>query len=322
MAVALRAAVACSDSDVDAVAIPEAGATDGVDANGGVAANDEAGSLDPLDGGTSADSSPPPPPSFCNGVVFYASFDNGAAPEFGGGLTRAVGRVDASTGQFGGGLSLIADNGPDGSAVFFDRVDGGAVIYPQAEGSIAFWFRPSGPRPAYQSMVRPLSRINPATAGGLILAQTNGQFGLWRDLGSGPVLIFPVSEVEPFLRGAGFDHYAEAWRARTDAGGSFAVLAINGGTGEVFGDASVDAAGDLAETPDDAGNLMVPFRAQTTKAWPNYPPLASLRLGGARTTAPQGDFDDFAVWDRVLSFAEIEEIYRRGESIGVACKLP
>ncbi len=96
--------------------------------------------------------------------------------------------------------------------------------------------------------------------------------------------------------------------------------------GEVFGDSGVDAAAYLAQTADDAGNLLVPFRAEkappTFALAPNYPPLATLRLGGVLATAPLGEMDDFAVWHRVLSFEEIAELDKRNESIGVACKLP
>ena len=70
----------------------------------------------------------------------------------------------------------------------------------------------------------------------------------------------------------------------------------------------------------------MPFRAEkappTFALAPNYPPLATLRLGGVLATAPLGEMDDFAVWDRVLSFEEIADLYKRNESIGAACKLP
>ncbi|MBK6695900.1 MAG: hypothetical protein IPG50_27385 [Myxococcales bacterium] len=66
--------------------------------------------------------------------------------------------------------------------------------------------------------------------------------------------------------------------------------------GEVFGDSGVDAAAYLAQTADDAGNLLVPFRAEkappTFALAPNYRPLATLRLGGVLATAPLGEMDD------------------------------
>lgn len=314
----MRAAVACGGDDdsepvatADAEASAEAGGEAGPNAgsDGAVLPGDDAGSR---------------MPTFCTGIVLYASFDNSSVPELGAGVTREVGNVGAATGQFGSARSFSPDASPDGAAVFFDREDGGAVIYPQAEGSIAFWFRRRHAKPI-ESLVRPLLSAEPAITGGLVLGTKGGDLVLWRELGgSDGVVRLTQYAVTPFLRQAGFDHYAEAWRLAADGGnGPLAVLAVNGGVGEVFGDSGVDAAGYLAQTPDDAGNLAVPFRAQTTTQWPEYNgDIASLRLGGPRFTAPDGEFDDFAVWNRVLSFAEIAELYRRTESIGAACKLP
>jgi hypothetical protein len=48
---------------------------------------------------------------------------------------------------------------------------------------------------------------------------------------------------------------------------------------------------------------------------------SSLRLGGVPGTSSQGRIDDFAVWNRVLSYKEIAELYAAAGSLGTSCQL-
>jgi hypothetical protein len=126
----------------------------------------------------------------------------------------------------------------------------------------------------------------------------------------------------PFLRASDFNHYVVGWKAAVDAGSSaLAVVAVNGGLGMVLGDAGADASVDASV--DDAGNVTAPYyRRGTVAPWPNYPPPGTLRLGGAPATYPRGAMDDFALWNRVLSAAEIAELYESPTSIKLRCQLP
>jgi len=195
-------------------------------------------------------------------------------------------------------------------------------VYSQAQGTIAFWFRrvvaQSNPNVAY---VRPATNVPVTRSAGLNLARTANAFGLFEELGGQPVLVFNAAVVRQFLRDVEFDHYAHAWRKGTDAGQDFlAMLALNGGSGEIFGDAGLDAARFDAQ-PDDAGNVRAPYRGVSTVPWGPYAPLVAVRIGGTFATAPDGDMDDFAIWSRVLSFDEIAELYGRNEPIGVTCSI-
>lgn len=262
------------------------------------------------------------PPTFCEGIVLFASFDQRVEAELGGGVTRDAGSVGLVDGRFGRALSLVSTTG-QGALVYYDRGDGGApVVYPEAEGTLAYWFKPTAEATNTRVHVRPLG--SGTASAGLAIASVGGSFGLWTDLGGARVLTFSEADLSPFLRASDFDHLAFVWkRGDVDAGAPFlARLAVNGGSGEVIGDASVDAAQFADASTDDAGNVRVPYRAQTNAPWPEaFAPLATLRLGGVAQTSAQGAFDDLAVWSRALSFEEIEALYRSGASVRDRCGL-
>jgi hypothetical protein len=290
------------------------------DLEGGGGPSDEAGGDD-----APAPDVPTAPPSYCTGLVFYASFDNALAADYGGGPTTVAGGASRAQGRFGDGVSLASDAGglDGGAAVYFQRDDAGtAVIYPQSEGSIAFWFRVTGTPGLNAVFYRPLAASLLTTAG-LVLGDIGGFVGLFRDVGTGPVLYFPASRVAPYLRDGDYNHYFAAWHARDDAGaGARAYMVLNGGLGEVLRDASVDAAEYADASPDDAGNLGIPYRAQSSSPWGPYPTLAALRVGGTTATVPQGTMDDVAVWNRVLSYDEVANLYRSQRPVGAVCKPP
>lgn len=273
----------------------------------------------------SLDAQPPPPsapPTFCDGIIFHASFDEGVEADLGGGVTRDAGGVSLVPGRFGSGLSLV-DTARQGALVFYDRGDGGVPpIYAETEGTLAYWYKRTAEGTGQRSHVRPLG--GGTAAAGLVVASVGGTFGLWTDLGGDRVLAFSEADLSPFVRGADFDHFAFGWkRGDVDAGASpLARMVVNGGAGDPIGDASVDAAQFADATPDDAGNLRVPYRAQTSAPWEDrLSPFSTLRLGGVTSTSAQGVFDDLTLWNRVLTFEEVGALYRGGASVRALCKL-
>lgn len=306
---------------------------------GGAGGGDARTGSDPGDGaladdGASRDGGPPPPPSFCRGIVLRVSFDRGIVPDEGGGRVRPDTGVRLAEGKFERGVELTNTTDGGAPAVFFDRAsadagDGGGdggdagpppVVYPEREGSVAYWYRRTAPsaRSVLESHVRPLGRGRP----GLVMARENDDFGLFTDLSGPPVLVLSVTELAPYLRAGGFDHVAYAWRASdADAGvRSLARLAVNGGLGAVLADAGADAAAPSDAGPSDAGELRLPYRAETARPHGVAGLLDTLRLGGVPGTAPQGVFDDFVVWDRALSFDEMAAVFRAGVDVGTACR--
>jgi hypothetical protein len=315
-----RGATAC-DSDEPATSSRSANADGGDDGTIGGGGD---GSSTGDDGSSAVDAGPPPPPTYCNGIILYASFDTSLVPERGTKTITSLGSATVvGSGHFGGSASLINDAGFDSASTFFQQEDGGPEVYSQQEGTMAFWFRRVLPQGNIVAFVRQ-SAVNPplARAAGLTLSRANNTFGLYEELGGQPVLVFNANVVRQFLRDTEFDHYAHAWRKGTDAGQNFlAMLALNGGSGTIFGDAGLDAALYADAQPDDAGNVRIPYRGVSTRPWGPYDPLLAVRIGGTFATAPQGEMDDLAIWNRVLSFEEIAELYARTESIGVTCKI-
>ena len=53
----------------------------------------------------------------------------------------------------------------------------------------------------------------------------------------------------------------------------------------------------------------------TTVPWPEQEPFSNLRIGGLKGSTPQGEMDDFAVWNRVLEFDEFAALYSSGKPI-------
>lgn len=323
--VALRAGAACSDPAEDPPPLRMEGGP-GID---------PVGSDSDAQDGAKVDAGPP---TYCAGIVTYVSFDEGGRAEVGGGVARIEGpdaAVPLASGRFGNAAALRgAVDGGGIASIFFDRRDAGdggdggadeagsAMIYPEAEGTLAFWYRQTDLSTNFRSFIRPYGLGS--SRAGLTVASENGQFGLWGDLGGQALLTFAEADIAPFLRGSDFDHYAYAWkRANPDAGQPpFASLILNGGLGEVFADGGFDAAAYADAAPDDAGNLFVPYRARTTRTWPvSLGQLVTLRVGGVVGTAPQGSFDELAIWNRVLSLEELAELYKSTLSLRDACHL-
>jgi hypothetical protein len=322
--VRLALMIACTGGFAGRSIIACSGSHDGVDGVGdhpqGDASLDGSGPSDDTSSGQDA----APPPSYCQGLVLYASLDTGYAPELGtasaipGDQARLV-----PEGRFGGGVALIADAGARNpmAAVYFAREDGGPPVYPEAEGSLAVWYNGVHINTEMPILYRPVATLPPAPlqAAGLLLMSSGAQFGLF-DARDFPVLTFPTSAVGPYLRDDTFNHFVTSWRG--DAGGApTAYLTINGGLGEVVFDAGVAIPDYHDAVPTDAGELHVPYRGYTSRPWNNNASAVALRVGGPTVNAPNGIADDLALWNRVLTFDEIAALYRANTPIGQVCRL-
>lgn len=310
-----------------------ASACDG-DANG-VTRADASNDGPELDAPTGADSEAPasrPPPSYCEGLVFYASLDSSLSPELGHGQPFVYGAAGMTpTGHFGGSIALYQDAGdPDaGANLYFIRQDGGLPVFPDTMGTVSLWYRGraiSDDTPGTPVLWRPVETIAPApTVGsGLVLAGLAGTntFGV---INTAPnrtetLLVFSKSSVRPFLRDGDFNHFAVAWR-RDVSDVPTVLMAVNGGLGTIY-DAGPDAELYVDAMPDDAGDLRVPYRGYTTKPWENDASTNAFRLGGTASSAAEGEIDDVAIWNRVLSFEEMAAIYNANAPIGRTCHVP
>lgn len=281
-------AAACGTSDDERKAGPP-----GADLDGAV--GDDASVVDgqlpdPSEGG------PTPPPSYCQGIVFYASFDQGIAPEVGEALVRPVAGVGAATGHFGGAVALGGIDGgspADGGAmVYYDTPDGGTSFYPQQEGTIAFWFHQVASARPLAALVRPLTSLGTLLPAGPAVAREAPApgFGLYENLGDQPIVTMTDRERAPYVRQGDFNHYVTAWRRAVDGGPPpIALIAVNGGTGDVLADGGADAGTDEDAGTDDAGNVRLPyFKRRVNARFPSYGPPRSVRIGGNTTTTPHG----------------------------------
>lgn len=223
---------------------------------------------------------------------------------------------------------MVALAGVDPSAtLFYMRPDGGQAVFPDDEGTISLWYR--GPVLASNLtsvFYRPIaSDPNAPTAIGtglMLLQRSDGTFGLVTMPPGGltqDILMFPKSRVRPFLRDGEYNQFVAGWRKGV-SNVPTALLALNGGLGKLY-DAGPDAETYADAAPNDAGDLLVPFRGYATKKWISDASTESLRFGAAAANAPQGVIDDVAVWNRVLSFEEIAAVYEVNAPLWQVCKL-
>lgn len=285
------------------------------------------------DGSASGDDAPPEdgssasdaadvasPPSYCNGIVLYASFDAKLTGDRGGDSILSVGGVTQSLdGKFGGALSLVRDAGkPDAGAAHYFLASDAGNPWPEDIGSISLWYRavPGGsPNPV---LYRPVATLPPAplqTAGLALILDFGNRTGLYQRA-SDSVLTFPLAQVAPFLRDGEYNHWFAAWRT-PDAGEPTAYIALNGGLGVDYADSGLS----YPDAADDAGELAVPYRGFTRRPWASEGTPVGIRFGGAGGNAPDGTIDDVAIWNRVLSFDEVAAVYSSGQALGDACKL-
>src|SRR5688500_5030435 len=84
------------------------------------------------------------PPSYCNGIVFYASLDGTYGPERGGTPGSPYGAPKLiPSGKFGGAVSLFREDGGEAGAnvYYYTPPDGGVPWYPNDVGTVALWYR-------------------------------------------------------------------------------------------------------------------------------------------------------------------------------------
>jgi hypothetical protein len=272
------------------------------------------------------------PPSYCNGVVFYASLDGAYGPERGGTPGQAYGNPQlVGGGKFGGAVALYQDQdggGDAGAAVYYYAPpEGGVPWYPNDVGTVSLWYRGAALGGGFDTPVlwRVMAALPPEIVGGglaLVALGPQDTFGIFNvpaGNNQANILTFPRSLIRPYVSGGEYNHFVTAWQ-RGDAAGPTAVMVINGGTGKVF-DASVDAPDYTDAQPNDAGELLVPYRAIRNRPWYSDASAANFRLGGTATSASDGEIDDVVVWNRLLSLAEMEALYAAPTPVGVSCQL-
>jgi len=312
-----------------AQAAPGCGGTDGNTTIPDASADGTASEAGPGDDATIPPDTSPPLPGFCQGLVFYASFDQDYRAELGSTQPVVLGTTElVARGKFGGALSLTADaDTPDAAAALYFSGNGGAA-FPEAEGTVSMWARPlaepaNGDALVYYRFLQDLA--TPIVPASLSLVDIPGfnQLGLFHTpAGSGtqPMIGFSRAQLAPYLRAGDYNQIVTAWR-RGDAAAPTAYFVINGGLGEVF-DASAGTTDYSDAQPTDAGALRVPYRGYTSTRWDYDASARVLRLGGpAASNTVQGLVDDVAIWNRVLSFEEIAATYRVSQPLGVACRL-
>lgn len=273
---------------------------------------------------------PVDPPSFCNGIVFYASLDGTYAPERSGTPATTFGNAQlVSSGKFGGAASFFEDGGAgDGASAYYTNAqEAGVPWYPNAAGTVSLWYRGTvwSDFTGTPVLWRVMAALPPSVnGGGIALVSTGaaGQFGLINvDNGTqtNQILVFPRSAIRPYVNEGDYNHFVSAW-SRGDASTPTAVLMVNGGTGKIF-DASVDAPSYADAQPDDAGDLLVPYRATRARPWDSDASAFAFRLGGTGASASDGEIDDVVVWNRVLSLSEMEALYAANAPVGTVCNL-
>ena len=277
------------------------------------------------DDGSSAPDAPVvvTPPSFCDGILFYASFDAKLTGDRGGESTLSLGGVTRTAeGKFGGALSLVRDAGSPatGAAHYFLASDAGNP-WPEDIGSISLWYRAvpgASPNPV---LYRPVATLPPAplqTAGLVFFLDINNRGGL-HEGAADPVLTFALAETAPYLRPGDYNHWFAGWRKPDGGAGGdpTAYIAVNGGLGVDYADSGAS----YPDAADDAGELAVPYRGFTRRPWTSQGPAVGIRFGGSGGNSPDGTIDDVAIWSRVLSFDEVAAVYQAGQALGDVCEL-
>ena len=270
------------------------------------------------------------PPTYCNGIVFYASLDGTYGPERGGTPGTPFGNpMLVAGGKFGGAVASYQDGGGEAGAsvYYYAPPDGGVPWYANEVGTVSLWYRGSALDDDGNPVLwRVMGGLPPSIAGGglaLVALAGSERFGLLDVSASTSIreiVAFPRSLVRPYVSRGEYNHFVSAWQRGDASAGPKAVMLINGGTGKVF-DASIDAPDYSDAQPNEAGDLLIPYRAIRNAPWDSDAAAANFRLGGTGTSASEGEIDDVVVWNRVLTLAEMQGIYETNAPIGQACKL-
>jgi hypothetical protein len=238
-------------------------------------------------------------PSFCAGIVMYARFD--------GTLVTAQGLApDAPPvhsfvpGRFGDGVLL---NGTNTALYYVEGVPPLGVHYPKDEGSAAMWLKPTWAWPTAVDRVvwKPVAdrTVNTAAAGPsirsrgvppLFFGSSNsepGSSGINEDVGG------TAAELAPYWK-TDWNHLAETWSRSSPT----ITFTLNG------------AEGDPTIT-----------RRETDAGWTAQSPLVQYIRFSSNSVPADAAYDDFALWDRSLSLAEIQAMYGANKSLGELCGL-
>jgi hypothetical protein len=273
---------------------------------------------------TTATAPPGPTPSYCTGIVLYASFDGKLTGDRGWSNAETLGPITTTpAAKFGGGASLSHDtNGgalfllPDAAHPWPDDVGSLAVWYKQTPGTV--WGSAGETAPVLYKPVAAVQGLPEPSAGlGFYLffdgTATTGLFDL-----SGPgqqeILTVPQASTAPYVRANDFNHYFTAWN-RTGAGPT-ALFAVNGGSGIEVASGTADP-----QPPDSGAEQLSGFKAFTSTPWASEGPAVALRLGGQPNNNSDGIYDDLVVWNRVLSFEEAAAVFAATTAVGAACHL-
>jgi hypothetical protein len=236
-------------------------------------------------------------PSFCQGIVMYLRFDD---------TLRTAQGIDPDSppvvsfvpGRFGSGALLTGTN----AALYYVEGDGG-VPYPRDEGTVAMWLKPQWAWPPTVDRVvwKPVvdRTVNTNASGPSMRSRgmppaffgsTNnepGVGGLNEDVGG------TGAELAPYWHAA-WNHLAETWSKSSPT----ITFTLNGGDG------------DPATT-----------HRETDAGWtPQAPTVKFIRLSSNSFPADAA-YDDFAIWSRSLSLAEVQAVYRAGTPLGDLCGL-
>jgi hypothetical protein len=262
------------------------------------------------------------PPSFCQGIVHYASLDTGFAPEVGGSKLTFQGNATANAvGKFGAGVALPNAAVNPGAVVAFEDPNGGALAYPDVVGTVSLWYRGS----ALESDTQTKVLFAPQSSSAPMLVAVDNVFGVVLSHFGAPayeqLLTFGKTAIVPYVDAGKFNHFVTGWR-RGPGSGPTALFAVNGGLGTQF-TPDPNASTYMNAQPTPGGDLLVPYRGYTSKVWNADANSSTTKfwLGGTSLAAPRGEIDDVAIWNRVLSFDEVAAVYNANMPVWQACKL-
>jgi hypothetical protein len=235
-------------------------------------------------------------PSYCTGIVLYARFD--------GTLATAQGQAADSPpalsfvpGKYGNAAAITGNN-----QVFYAQGGANALKYPTApEGTAVMWVKAQWTWPS--NVDRVLWKTMPSR----LIASSNSSpyarvdlsesfFGATNAFPDGATLNVGSTSVQlaPYWKNAEYNHVAETWSQTAPT----ITFTLNG-----------------AES-----NPSV-TRRETSAPWvPDSTNVAFVRLSSAAFPFDAA-YDDFALWSRALSLAELKALYGANKPLGESCGL-
>lgn len=238
-------------------------------------------------------------PSFCAGILMYARFDGtlvtaqGLAPD-------APPVTSFVPGRFGDGVLLT---GVNAALYYVEGAPPAGVHYPKDEGSVAMWLKPTWAWPPTVDRVvwKPVAdrTVNTPASGPSIRSRgaapaffgsSNNEPGIAavnEDVGG------TGAELAPYWK-TNWNHLAETWSRSSPT----ITFTLNG------------AEGDPTIT-----------RRETDAGWTAQAPTVQYIRISSNSVPADAAYDDFALWDRSLSLAEVQAMYGANKSLGELCGL-